>query len=372
MVAKENVNRKARAKDKMLKRKLKNALCKHYRDHATHGNCLKGANCQYSHNKSKFMDAEGKLHVKPVGGITTDWGSGDWDNGHWNYGTCGPEGDASAWNDSPIGLQRGDATFDVSAAQLYRTSASGQLIPNLLNNNQGLLNICKIQRTFNKGESRSVKETPNHWWVDHANDHQGTQFHTRVRVGGVNVQCMLDGGSIVNTVTESYIVNLLNQQERTGVTISDQRHPVIQLEQWPEQDFVRDVAGNKPAPLVGGVVLRVMMLQKGTDKGPEIKVRFKILATGHTDWLGMIMGARAIDDISNGGLGHSACPHAHWMAYLQIMMDRIGATAHSPNSNGAFGIRHIVGAFDSDDEHDATQLEFMSEGATTDSSYDLQ
>ena len=129
---------------------------------------------------------------------------------------------------------------------------------------------------------------------------------------------------MVNSVTEVYLVHIINTYRSMNIPMSDQRHPIVQLETWPEKECVRGVAGGKTVPLVGGVVMRLTMPEKGTNKGPNILVRFKITGKGTTDWVGMILGARAIDHVSLGGLGHQSCPNGHWMAASNIMMDVFG------------------------------------------------
>ena len=89
------------------------------------------------------------------------------------------------------------------------------------------------------------------------NNYEGTQFFTRVLVGDDPVQCMLDGGYAVNSITEDMVVDILNKHQSAGMCLSDSRHPVMQLERWPEKEGVRGVAGGKVVPLIGAVVLRL-------------------------------------------------------------------------------------------------------------------
>ena len=85
---------------------------------------------------------------------------------------------------------------------------------------------------------------------------------------------MLDGGSQVNTITENFLVDLLNSQKSLGIKMGDERHPILQLEKWPEEESVREVAGGALVPLVGAVVLNMKLCKKGTSSGPDVKVRF--------------------------------------------------------------------------------------------------
>ena len=107
-----------------------------------------------------------------------------------------------------------------------------------------------------------------------------------------------------------------------NIGLNDKHHPVLPLGHWPEEESVRGVAGGAVLKLVGAVVLRLTMFQKGTSSGPEIKTRFKITQKGAVDWVGMTMGAHAIDHPARGGRGHTPSASGHWMETLKI---RLGA-----------------------------------------------
>ncbi len=70
-----------------------------------------------------------------------------------------------------------------------------------------------------------------------------------------------------------------------NIPLNDKRHPVLQLEKWPEEESVRGVAGGVTVKLVGSVVFRITMYRKGTSEGPEVRIRFKITQAGSTDWV---------------------------------------------------------------------------------------
>ena len=53
------------------------------------------------------------------------------------------------------------------------------------------------------------------------------------------------------------------------------------------------------------------MLGAGKDDGPDIPIRFKICQAGTTDWVGWIVGARALDCPANGGLGFIPLEEVH-------------------------------------------------------------
>ena len=53
------------------------------------------------------------------------------------------------------------------------------------------------------GDIGSLSDLPARCWTDVPNSYEGTQFFTRVGIGGEEMNCMLDSGSMVNTITEA-------------------------------------------------------------------------------------------------------------------------------------------------------------------------
>ena len=76
-------------------------------------------------------------------------------------------------------------------------------------------------------------------------------------------------------------------------------------------------------PLLGAVVLAIQMTELGKNTGPVIYARFKICPNGTTDWVPIVLGARSIDCVERGGLGHSPLDKSHAMAKLGIQMERV-------------------------------------------------
>ena len=97
------------------------------------------------------------------------------------------------------------------------------------------------------------------------------------------------------------MVHILNVHRNAGFALNDKRHPILQLEKWQFKEELRGIAGGKSVPLLGSVVLRITMLELGKDTGPDIKARFKICKAGSTDWVGIILGAQAIDSQNEEG-----------------------------------------------------------------------
>ena len=110
-------------------------------------------------------------------------------------------------------------------------------------------------------------------WTKVPNVQDGTQFFTRVRVLENDTACMLDGGSMVNTITEDWLVNLINRMSRSGIRMKDPQSPIVQLEKWPEDESVRGVAGGKVVPLVGAVVLKMTMCEHQKNTGKPIMTK---------------------------------------------------------------------------------------------------
>ena len=123
----------------------------------------------------------------------------------------------------------------------------------------------------------------------------------------------------MNSTTEELVLKILNECEAAGMKLSDPKHPVKLLERWEHKEGLRGVAGSKTVPLIGAVVVAVNMIELGKSDGPEIKVRFKICAAGSTDWVGWILGARAIDCPARGGLGFLPLENAHSWTALGVM-----------------------------------------------------
>ena len=162
---------------------------------------------------------------------------------------------------------------------------------------------------------------------------------------------MIDGGSGTNSTTEDLVLQILNENERAGIRLSDKRHPIKRLEKWRHAEALSGVAGGQKVPLLGSVVMQVRMTEVGKNTGPEVLIRFKICKAGCTDWVGFIIGARAIDCPERGGLGFIPLEHCHTFTALGIQMARTEAPG-KPKADQCYAIRCSV--LDSDDEELAT------------------
>ena len=107
-----------------------------------------------------------------------------------------------------------------------------------------------------------------------------------------------------------------------GIGPRDARYPVVQLEKWPIPECVTGISKGNDVPIIGAAVLRVQLPEVGKRAGPEIVVRAKIFKKGTSDWLGLILGARALDCVERGGLGFRPTAGAHLFERLGIAVDR--------------------------------------------------
>ena len=90
--------------------------------------------------------------------------------------------------------------------------------------------------------------------------------------------------------------------------MDDPRFPVMQLESFSEAEEVNGIAAGKPVKIVGSVVLKVGLPDLKYEIQTEVRIRFKISKAGTSDWHGFILGAKALDHGSRGGLGLSVGP----------------------------------------------------------------
>ncbi len=301
----------------------KRILCRHIRKGEK---CPAGKDCEYGHNKRLFDPKTNKYVGRQKAQAAGQEGVGGEDGWGKPVGFHGPqllciEEKAGRQAPTPKGLGKG------------KTKAHGEL--------------------------RRLAELPKAVWTIVPNDMSGTQWFTKVGIGQSVYEIMLDGGSGVNSTTEELVLIILNENRAAGIPLGDKRHPVLQLEHWEKGEELRGVASGKPVPLIGSVVLRVTMLELGKDTGPVIKCRFKICAKGTTDWVGFILGARALDDPKRDGLGHIPLENSHSFVKLGIQMERTEPEA-GPRPDGCYVSR--LSLVDSDDE---SELGDAAPGQTT-------
>ena len=202
-----------------------------------------------------------------------------------------------------------------------------------------------------QGSSRSkmlqaLKDLPDKCWTEEPHDQSGIQFFTRVKIGLSTHDLMLDGGSGVNSTTEELVLKLINENEAQGISMSDKRHPIKRLGKWKHEEALCGVAGSARVPLIGSVVVNIQMTEMGKNTGPEILVRFKVCKAGCTDWVGWILGARALDCQARGGLGFLPLEHGHSFSALGIITERSERPA-KPRLDECYPVR-LVSSVDDD------------------------
>ena len=120
--------------------------------------------------------------------------------------------------------------------------------------------------------------------------------------------------------------------------MGDKRHPVHKLERWTKTEYVRGVAAGQRVALLGAVIMNVMMPRLGEKTGPIIKVKFKIMKSGSTDWVPAILGGRALDCTERHGLGFVPGPSSHYFAGLDIQMERAERLPPKRRTHDAYAV----------------------------------
>ena len=152
---------------------------------------------------------------------------------------------------------------------------------------------------------------------------------TEVRIGDcMKTNLMLDGGAGVNSTAEEIVVGSINVAHARGMTADHPDFPVAQLERWPEPEFVTGIVKGEEIQILGAVVFRVKMIELGKNTGPTLYVRCKIFKAGRSDWVGIILGARALDCQERCGLGYRPTAGGHAFESLGIVMERTEALPH--------------------------------------------
>ena len=325
--------------DKKPAANKKKILCKYLKIKGL-GNCPDGKNCPYSHSAKSF-DKGGKFIGK---------GKGKGKEGRRG----GPQEEVpdDCW-DVPVGLHDGGPMCLVRQSQAAGNRSVPRAGQSRADDEPGETNpllvptkhtqyaelppydIAKQRLTIGDktpyppkgppkelGVIHSLSELPARCWTEAQKDESGIQFFTGIKVGMSEHQLMLDGGSAVNSTTEELVLQILNENQKAGISLSDKRHPIKKFEKWKDREALRGVAGGANVPLLGAVVMEIRIIEVGKTDGPKVNVRFKICKAKSTDWVGWIVGARAIDCGANGGLGFIPLEHCHSFTTLGIFSER--------------------------------------------------
>ena len=74
--------------------------------------------------------------------------------------------------------------------------------------------------------------------------------------------------------------------------------------------------------IVGAVLLKIVFAGLNGQR-KSVVARFKVTELGGTDWVPMILGARAIDCTERNGLGFVPGPHSYFMKALGLQVERV-------------------------------------------------
>ena len=74
--------------------------------------------------------------------------------------------------------------------------------------------------------------------------------------------------------------------------------------------------------MIGGVILAVTLVDRNTGRTQTINVKFKILESGRTDWVPIIIGGMAIDHEDRGGLGLQPEKNSFYLKKLRMSIER--------------------------------------------------
>ena len=187
-----------------------------------------------------------------------------------------------------------------------------------------------------------LSDLPENMWTQVPNAPSGTQFYTQARIGNTTYPVMLDGGSSVNSITEDLVLEILNNEHSNKIPTNDKRHPIKGLEKWRFDESIRGVAASKSVQLLGAVIINLDFYDLVSEKYYQAPVRFKITASGATDWVQIIMGAAAIDCVELGGLGHRPGARRHHLDGLGIQVIRHDPESYTRPSNGVYTVQHPV------------------------------
>ena len=169
---------------------------------------------------------------------------------------------------------------------------------------------------------KKLSDLPRRCWTEKENESRGCQYCARIRFGPVVLDVMFDSGAGLNTIPEAALLSIINACEVAGIRMSDDRHPVIELESWANEESCKGVASGASVPLIGAVILAMTLVDRNNGKTKTISARFKILKSGTTDWVPTILGGMAIDSTDRGGLGIVPQKNSFYVTALGMSIDR--------------------------------------------------
>ena len=121
-----------------------------------------------------------------------------------------------------------------------------------------------------------LQDLPEKCWTRTKNESRGCQYCTKVRFGPIALDVMLDSGAGLNTIPEDSLVSMINACEQAGIKMSDERHPVVELQSWAKHEQRKGVAGGVTVPLIGGVILGLTFVDRNNGRAQTVNAKFKI------------------------------------------------------------------------------------------------
>ena len=161
---------------------------------------------------------------------------------------------------------------------------------------------------------------------------------------------MFDSGAGLNTILEETVLEILNVYEAGGIKLSDQRHPILELETWAHREECRGVAGGLSVPLIGAVVILMTFQDKTKGVQRAVPAKFKILAQKKTDWFPIIMGGMSIDSVERQFLGVVPCRGSFYLRALDVHVERLEKYSHGRPDKEVYAMQagRVQTAFDAD------------------------
>ena len=120
-------------------------------------------------------------------------------------------------------------------------------------------------------------------------------------------------------------------------------------------------------PLIGAVLLGLTFVDRNDGRTQTINAKFKILESGKTDWVPIILGGMAIDHEDRGGLGLQPQRHSFYLSRLGMNIERSERFARGRynRSRGARSVEELVFANRSEVVASAFDSDSGSEGPET-------
>ena len=126
---------------------------------------------------------------------------------------------------------------------------------------------------------------------------------TEITVIDRAVETMLGTGAACNTIPEELVTGMFRRAAKLGIPQGSDEYPVVALEKWKIPEHVEGVAAGKRVDLLGSVVFRAEMGYTHDRRPVRELIRCKIFAAGTASFMGIILGGRTLDAVSQGGMG---------------------------------------------------------------------